>query len=275
MNQNPAAFDVAQEFEPQPDPFMRTLQQSRNVDHHDRMMVNFCHPQGGLDRGERIVCHLWPCRADPAQQGRFARVGHADDPNVGDQLELQFQPERFPLFAVFSQPRRTVVGSLEGCVPPPAAPPPHDHVGLPRMHKIGQKLPTLRMAGHCPGGDRNAQVSAVRTGAVGTPTVGTCLRPMVNPMLQMVEGVEGRVDIQNDVAPPPPVAAIGAASRDKFFFAKGNDTVAAIPRFYIDTRTIVKHCLVPPIYTLLLYHIEARSGGRSTHATCRSRRDVV
>jgi hypothetical protein len=69
---------------------------------------------------------------------------------------------------------------------------------------------------------------------------------MVNPMLQMVEGVERRVDIQNDIASPPTVAPIGATARDKLFFAEGNDTVAAIPRFYIDTRTIVKHCLVPP-----------------------------
>ena len=44
-----------------------------------------------LERGEGVVGDLGPGRGDRAEQRALAGVGHADEADVGD--ELQFQPE--------------------------------------------------------------------------------------------------------------------------------------------------------------------------------------
>jgi hypothetical protein len=71
--------------------------------------------------------------------------------------------------------------------------------------------------------------------------VDAALGALVNVMLEMVERIQPQVDVENDVATAPAVAARRAAAWHILLAAKGDDTVAAIACLYKDACLIKKH----------------------------------
>ena len=69
---------------------MRTLDDTRNVGHHKRMVVAASNDtQVGFERSEGVVCDLGLSGRDHRQQRRFTRIGETHQTHVGQHLQLQ------------------------------------------------------------------------------------------------------------------------------------------------------------------------------------------
>ena len=125
---------------PQPHPLARSLDQPRQVRHHELPPARRRHPQVRLQRRERIRRHPRPRRAQLPQQRRLPRVRQPHQPDVRHQLQLQPQPRMLPRLPLLRRPRRLVHRTLEVRVPvsPRTAPGRHDL--LPVRPQIGQPL---------------------------------------------------------------------------------------------------------------------------------------
>ena len=78
-----------------------------------RVLVDAHDAQIRRERGERIVGDLGPRRRDRADQRALAGVGHAEEADVGEHLELEVQPPLLALFAGRELARRAVGARLE------------------------------------------------------------------------------------------------------------------------------------------------------------------
>ena len=66
---------------------MRSLDQSRDIGEHEIAPRHRDDAEGGMQRSEGIGGNLGPGGADGGEKGRLARIGQADQPGVGDELE--------------------------------------------------------------------------------------------------------------------------------------------------------------------------------------------
>ena len=71
------------------------------------------HTQIGVQGGERIVGHLGARGRHRADEGGLARVGHAEQADVGQHLQFQLQFAAFAFFAGRALARRAVGAGLE------------------------------------------------------------------------------------------------------------------------------------------------------------------
>ena len=77
----------------------------------------------GMLGGEGIVGDLRSGTADPAQQGALARVGFADQADVGDRFQFQDDVADLARLTGGPFPRRSIGAALEMGVPRPPLPP--------------------------------------------------------------------------------------------------------------------------------------------------------
>ena len=101
------ALDVPQELQPEPLPFVRAFDDARDVGDDERAVVAELHDaEVGRERRERIVGDLGPRGGDDRQQRRLAGVRLADEPDVGDELELELERARLAVLARLILARR-------------------------------------------------------------------------------------------------------------------------------------------------------------------------
>ncbi len=244
VNECTRALDVAQKLVPQPDAFMRALHQSGNVGQDDLAMIDFGHTQIGGDRGKGVVRDFRFGRTDDTQQSGLARIGDADDADVGHKLEFELQPLFFAGFALFGQARRLVAGRLEGGIAAAAAAAGRDQRFLALPGQVGHDGACLGLAHKRAGWNRDAQIRTVGAGLVGAAAVDAPFGPIVYLILERCKRIEPGIDIENDVAAPAAVAAVGPPSGDEFFPPERDDAVAAISSFHIDSCFIEKHSVI-------------------------------
>ena len=65
------------------------LDQPGNIDRNERLWTVFDYPKHGFKCREWIVGDFGSCCADSSQNARLAGVWHADESNVGEQLQIQ------------------------------------------------------------------------------------------------------------------------------------------------------------------------------------------
>ena len=92
MHEQPGALDVGQELVAEAGAGARPLDQPGDVGDHELAILGIERPQRRFERRERVVGHLRMRPGQSRQQRRLARVGQADQTDVGEQL----QPERHP-----------------------------------------------------------------------------------------------------------------------------------------------------------------------------------
>src|SRR5205823_9196870 len=98
-------------------------------------------------------------------------VGKPNQAGIGDQLQLQPQPTRFPRLPQLGEARGLTGGGLEAGVTPPAPPPAADDEPLVRSHEIRDRLPLLVLDERARRDlqDQVVRVSAVAPAAAAAP----------------------------------------------------------------------------------------------------------
>mmetsp|Transcript_27891 Transcript_27891/g.73026 ORF Transcript_27891/g.73026 Transcript_27891/m.73026 type:complete len:403 (-) Transcript_27891:273-1481(-) len=118
VHQRATALDVAQERVAQPPALPRAVYEARHVDkREDAVSVMAVGAQVGANRGEGVGGNLCLLARQGAQQGRLPGVRNPDDAHVGDVLQHALDPAEDTLLARLQDPRRVILGGLEGRVP--------------------------------------------------------------------------------------------------------------------------------------------------------------
>ena len=195
-----------------------------------------------LQRREGVGGDPRPGRAQPAQQGRLARVRRADQPGVGDQAQLQPHAALPPGLPQLRDPRRAVRGAAEERVAVSAAAAPRQQDALPVGGEVGQLLNGLVIAVDG-AGDRAHRHLQQEVGAVAAAAFVLAAwlagvgaergRPPV-----ATQGVDLPVRDQDHVPAAAAAAAVRAALRDELLAVKRDGAVAAVPADDLNRRLI-------------------------------------
>jgi len=89
VDEDGAALDVPQELQAQPTPLGRAGDQAGHVGDGEGDLARADHAQIGHQGGERVVGDLGAGGRQNRDEGRLASAGEADQPYVGDALELE------------------------------------------------------------------------------------------------------------------------------------------------------------------------------------------
>ena len=244
VDQNAAAFDMAQKVQSQPDAVMGPLQQPGNIGKYDLNVVHVRHAQVGHNCRERIVGDFRLGLADHAQQCRLARVRHAYDPRIGYDLQLQRQPALFAYFTVLRKPRRPVASALEGRVAPPASTSPRDKGPLFRTHQVGQHCVALRDTYNRPDRHWNQQILAGCACLLVSAAMSAPLGAEMDIAAKGLQRVQVRIGNYVDIAAASSGPSCRPALRHEFLAPERDDSVPPGPRLHMDFGSIKKHFAV-------------------------------
>src|SRR5204862_2118779 len=120
---------------------------------------------------EGIVGDLRTGRRYNGEQRRLPRVRLADEPNIGDQLELHFNRAGFALFARLPLAWRLVRRSGEERITLPAPATLRNHRLLPIVQDLGDDLARILVAKNRPRRHRHDYIGAGTAALVGAHSV--------------------------------------------------------------------------------------------------------
>src|SRR5580658_11152684 len=93
MREQPRALNVAKKLHPKAVAKVCAFNQSRHVGNNKALLVRFLangyHAEIGLECGERVIGDLGPCGRDARDERGLAGVWIADQPHIGQQLEIE------------------------------------------------------------------------------------------------------------------------------------------------------------------------------------------
>ncbi len=185
MDQHAAALDVSQKVVPQADALRRAFDEAGDVSGDKGALLGHAHDaQHGRQGGEMIIADLGPRLADDRKQRRFADVGEADQPDIGDQLQLQHHIE-----ALARQPLLGKAGHLTGgrgkmgvAEASLAAACHNDRLSA---GDIGNDGVRFKIADDCPLGDAHNKVGRALAGAARTGAVGAVFGDIFSFILEI------------------------------------------------------------------------------------------
>ena len=227
MDEQTAAVDVTQEVVAQTGALSGTLDDAGDVGHDEGdAVVHEDHAQVGEEGGEVVVGDLGAGLGGHGQQGGLAHVGEANQTHVSQ--ELQFQQD-VPLLA-----GQTCLGELGGLtggggkalVAPAAVAAPAQDKGLVVGH-IPDDLLSLGVTNDGTTGDLDDEGCAVLAGAVLACAVAAVFGHVLALVAEVHQGGHAGVGLDDDVAAPAAVAAVGTAVGDILFPVEGHCAVAA------------------------------------------------
>ena len=120
VDEQPGALDVREEVVAEAGALAGALDQPRDVGEHELAVVGLERAEHGLERRERVGGDLRLRAGHAREQRGLARVGQADEADVGEQLEVQPQRPLLAGQAALGEPRRLPDGGLEARVAAPA-----------------------------------------------------------------------------------------------------------------------------------------------------------
>ena len=143
MNQNPGAFDVAEELDAETGAKMRALDEAGHVGHDEGLLVGFranSHDaEVGFEGGEGVVGDLGLGCRDARDERGFAGVGVAHQANVGQQLQFESVVALFAGASQFVLAGRLVNAGGKVLVAASAAPAlGDDHLFVGRLEVVDQ-----------------------------------------------------------------------------------------------------------------------------------------
>ena len=239
VDEQPRALDVREEVVAEARAGAGALDQPGDVGDDELAVVGLERAQDGLERRERVRRDLRLGAGHAGEQRRLARVREADEPDVGQQLEVQLDDALVAGQAALGEPRRLAHGGLEARVAAAAGPAARHRDLLPRAHEVvARAVPAhdLRAGRH--GHDQRVAVRAV---ALRPLAVAAAVGAEVRAAAEALEIAQVVVAAQHDVAPAAAVAAVGAALGDVGLAAEGQAAVAARSGAHLDPGTVVEH----------------------------------
>ena len=253
MQQHAAALYMAQKIVPQAHAVGRALNQARNVGRHKAGLGPHAHhAQHGRKRGEVVIGYFGLCGADGADERRFAHIGKANQPHVGNQLQLQLHLQLFAGQAGLGKARNLPRGRGKVHVAPAALAALCHHHGLVGRDVGNDKaafgLFHQRAARHAD--DKVLRVFSV---AARAAAVFAARRRILALIAEIHQGGKVWVGHKHNVAAAPAVAAVRPAGRHIFFPVERNGAVAALARLQEYFCGVDKH-------SFLLFSIARRYG---------------
>src|SRR5208283_4727303 len=149
VDEDAGSLDVAEELVPQAGAGVGPFDQPGDVGHDERAIrVNLYEAKVGMLGGERVGGDLRPGAGKAAEQRALAGVGHADQADVGDQLQLQPHGTDLAWFAGGRLSRGPISRRFEAVVAlaAVAAAGHHDLVAI--LRQVFQYVAVLRVDDH-------------------------------------------------------------------------------------------------------------------------------
>ena len=146
VDQDPRSLDVAQERVTEPRPAAGTLDQPGHVGDRRAALVLVAEvhdPEVRLERGEGVVGDLGRRGGQRRQEGGLAGVRQPDQPDVGDEPQLEAQPMLLAGLALLGVLGCLVGGGLEVRVAKAAAAAARDGRLLPGRDQVGDERAAL------------------------------------------------------------------------------------------------------------------------------------
>ena len=227
VHQGRAALDVAEELEPEALAFAGAFDEPGDVGDCVAHLTGLDDAEVRVQRRERIVGDLGPCRRDRGDQTRLARRRIAHERDVGHGLELE-EDIAFPAGCA----QQCEAGGLalrvrERGIAETADAAGSDDESHSRLDHVDERL--ARHVLH-DGADGNLQLErfAGRTGAVVAHPEAAVARGTMRRVVVGEQCRHLRVRDEHDVAAVPAVAAVGAGQRLELLALHRDTAVAAL-----------------------------------------------
>jgi hypothetical protein len=181
---------------------------------------------------KRIIGDLWACRADGRQEGGFSGIGEADQPYIGDQLELKVELEFFARLAKLGDARDLVGRGGKMGITQPAFASTRGEQALACSNKIDSIALALDLGmNNSAGRHFDHQVFAIAAVLARRAARATAARLEMLLVLKTQEGIELRIDFQEYIPASTAISTIGATTRHILFTPKRGEAITAIARF--------------------------------------------
>ena len=194
-----------------------------------------------------IVGDLRLGRRDARDERRLAGVGKADEPDVGEQLQLQPKLSLLARLARLRLARRAIGRRREVRVAEAAASALGDEHALADVGQIGELRRAtsgmLRIAHEDERADRHGdlEVVAVAPGLERALAAAAALGVELRGEAEVNERVAVRIGDEIDRAALAAVAAIGTAARDELLAAEAERAAAAVAGLDVDVDFVDEH----------------------------------
>jgi hypothetical protein len=185
-----------------------------------------------VQRGERVIGDLGSGGGYRADESRFAGIGHAQQTDIGNHLELELEVELLALAAAAALPRRTVGGTLVACIAEPVETAARDQHRLRLRSHVGDQLTLVQRGYHRAQRHFDDDILALVPGLVLALTVGAALCDEPAGMAKIGQRIQILGADHVNRAAVAAVAAVGAAHRNIFLAAETDDAVTAIAGLY-------------------------------------------
>jgi len=239
VDQDTAAFDMAEEAIANSRAFGGTCDQTRNVGKDEFAPLVADHAELRARGGEGVgpdfrlgVGHL-------IDEGRFSGIGKANEPGVGEQFEPQPDPHFLAILTRLVLARCAVGTGLIACIAATTHPAFEEGDTLPHLCQVGQKRAFI-IIGKDLRADRHFDHKIFTARAItitpGARRPARCLEML--GIAEIDQRVEASNSFENDVATLSAIAAIRAAIFDIFFAAKADSPGATGTGADIDFRLI-------------------------------------
>ena len=204
-------------------------------------------------------------RRQGGEEGRLAGVGQADEPDVGDEPELEPQLAILARLALLGVARRSMGGRREVDVAQPAAPAAGDHHPLAGGDEVRDQVAAALVEDAGP--RRHGQLE-LGPGLAMPPRSAAAAAGTGLEVVLEAEVRQGRlpgVDAQVDRSATAAISAIRPAPRDVRFASERRGTVATVAGPDEDRHTVKEHRGHRSSGS-----IDGRVGPRGRHATSRT-----
>jgi hypothetical protein len=130
---------------------------------------------------------------------------------------------------------------LNAALPRPPRPPRAITISCPAWTRSASTAPLSASRTRVPAGTGMRRSGPAAPYLLAPRAVHAPLRAVMDILLQVVQGVDAGIDVEDDVAAATAVAAGRSAARDIFLAPKGDDAVAAVACLDKDACSIKKH----------------------------------
>ena len=208
--------------------FARAFDQTRDVGDHEALFgTDAHHAEMRMQGREGVVGDLGTGVAHGRDEGGLARVGHAQQTDVGKHLELKTQGAVLTGFAGRALTRRTVHARFEVQIAQAALAACGQKLTVAVVRQIGHGFARGLVDDERAHGHAQHDVFAARAEAVGAAAVFAVGREELARVSVVHQRVDVAVGLSPHTAAAAAVAAVGTALGNEFFAAKARCAIAA------------------------------------------------
>ena len=203
---------MAEELEPESLPLVRALDDPRDVrDDECPGVTELDDTEVRLEGRERVISDLRASSRDHREEGGLPRIGLADQPDVGDELELELDIPDLSLLARLPFARRLMRGGGEMRIPLPAPSALRDPDLVAMLEHFRDPLAGVAVPDHGPRRHGQDDIAARAAGLVRAHPMFAALGFPMIAIREVEEGGEVGVPAHEHVAPLAALPTVGAA----------------------------------------------------------------